>query len=76
MRTDSDEHRHGDAQLVLTGRVDCGGCELTFEATWADSSLSLEDMAEAPVADLTCPGCGAVLKDEPWPGWTFRSEAG
>lgn len=65
-----------DEGLQLRARVDCPKCLITFEVTWHDDSMSLEDMAEAPVADVTCPGCKHVMVDEPWPGWTFRSEAG
>jgi hypothetical protein len=75
-RPDSDEQRRGGAQLVLHSLVDCEGCEITFQATWTDDSMTIEDMAEAPVRDVTCPECGYVHKAMPWPGWTFRSEAG
>lgn len=66
--------------LRLPARVDCENdpslCGQTFEAVWEDDSMTIEDMAEAPVADIKCPNCGHVHKDFEWPGWTFRSEAG
>jgi hypothetical protein len=78
--TDSDEQGRSGGPLVLSALVDCeedeGGCGATFGWTWKDDSLSLEDMAEAPVADVTCPECGAVQTNVAWPGWMFRSEAG
>jgi hypothetical protein len=61
--------------IVLRSLLDCPSCEATFEGIWEDDSLSLQDMAEAPVADQTCV-CGHVMKDEEFPGWMFRSEAG
>jgi hypothetical protein len=75
MRPDSDDVAQGTGGLVLRGRVDCD-CGEIFEGVWRDPSLSLEDMAEAPVADQECPSCGKIHKDEQWPGWAFRSEAG
>lgn len=76
MPQDSDEQRRAGSKLILTAIVDCEGCEVPFQATWYDDSMSLEDMAEAPEADITCPECGHVHPAMAWPGWTFRSEAG
>jgi hypothetical protein len=61
--------------LVLRANLDCE-CGEVFEGEWTDTSLSLEDMAEPPVADQQCPACGLIMADEPWPGWMWRSEAG
>lgn len=61
--------------LVLRALLDCPVCGITFKGVWEDDSLSVQDMAEAPVADQTC-DCGYVMKDEEYPGWMFRSEAG
>jgi catabolite regulation protein CreA len=77
--TDSDEQGRSGGPLVLSALVDCdvlGGCGEVFNWTLEDYSISLEDMAEAPVADVTCPECGAVQTNVAWPGWMFRSEAG
>jgi catabolite regulation protein CreA len=77
--TDSDEQGRSGGPLVLSVLVDCDGpdgCGETFNWTWEDDSISLEDMAEPPVADVTCPECGAVLTNVAYPGWMFRSEAG
>jgi catabolite regulation protein CreA len=77
---DSDEQARSGGPLVLTALVDCdeneGGCGTTFQAIWTDDSLSVEDMAEPPVASITCPECGHVHVAMEWPGWTFYSEAG
>ena len=76
---DSDEQARSGGPLVLTALVDCDGpdgCNETFDWTWEDDSISIEDMAEPPVADVTCPECGAVQTNVAWPGWCFRSEAG
>jgi hypothetical protein len=61
--------------LVLTAYLDCPECEAVFEGVWKDDSLSVQDMAEAPVADQTCPN-GHVMAAEEYSGWMFRSEAG
>jgi len=61
--------------LVLRAILDCSDCDESFEGVWHDSSLSIQDMAEPPVADQKCPN-GHVMKDEVYPGWCFRSEAG
>lgn len=75
MRSDSDEQRRKGTMLVLNGNVDCPACGCVYDGTWTDSSLSLEDMAEPPVAVQACPQCGTQTV-ETWPGWVFRSEAG
>jgi hypothetical protein len=77
---DSDEQARSGGPLVLTALVDCdedeGGCGVTFQAVWTDDSISVEDMAEPPAADITCPECGRTVTAMEWPGWMFRSEAG
>jgi len=62
--------------LRLPARVDCEKCGEVYEETWDDDSDTIEDMAEPPVKDSRCPGCGHVHEDMEWPGWMFRSEAG
>jgi len=37
--------------------------------------MSVQDMAEPPVAEQECPSCGHE-QVETFPGWCFRSEAG
>jgi hypothetical protein len=74
-RTDSDEQARGDEPLRLTANVDCRQCGAAYEGQWADSSISLEDMTEPPVAMQECPACGC-RQEETWPGWMHRSEAG
>jgi len=74
MRSDSDEQGRSGAPLVLTANVDCESCGAVYQGMWADSSMSLEDMAEPPVAVQSC-SCGHQ-QEETWPGWCFRSEAG
>lgn len=63
--------------VVLTALVDCGNpdCGETFEGAWTDDSMSVQDMAEPPVAVQECPSCGHK-QAETYPGWCFRSEAG
>lgn len=63
-------------KLQFDARWDCEQCGTTYIEHWEDDSLSLEDMAEPPVTDSTCPSCGHVHKKLEWPGWMFRSEAG
>jgi hypothetical protein len=54
----------------------CDDCDVDFEGVWVDAeSDTIQDMAEAPVADQTCPN-GHVMKDVEYPGWAFMSEAG
>lgn len=60
---------------ILTAFLDCPECQLTFEATWADDSLDLQDMPSAPVATHTCPACGHQFTQE-YPGWSLFTEAG
>lgn len=59
----------------LTGTVECASCHEVYDGSWADDSMDVNDMAEAPVASQTCPSCGHVQQEE-WPGWTWQSEAG
>lgn len=61
--------------LVLHANIDCEKCELTYEGTWHDDSHTVQDMAEPPVAEQECPGCGH-RQQETYPGWMYRSEAG
>jgi hypothetical protein len=78
-RPDSDDQARDGKVMFLTAVVDCDGpdgCGGMFEAIWEEESMTLEDMAEPPVADQTCTECGKVHKDLAWPGWCFRSEAG
>src|SRR5215472_16843731 len=44
--------------LELTALVDCDGCGTTYEGRWQDESMSVQDMAEPPEAEQTCPACG------------------
>lgn len=63
--------------LELTALVDCGNpaCGETYEGRWLDDSMSVQDMAEPPVAVQECPLCGHT-QEETYPAWCFRSEAG
>jgi hypothetical protein len=61
--------------LILRALVDCGSCGETFEGTWTDDSMSVQDMAEPPEAGQACPACGHVQL-EVYPAWCFNSEAG
>lgn len=61
---------------TLSAIVECPACELEFSGIWPIEG-DIEDLAEAPVADKTCPNphCGYVWSME-YPGWTFQTEAG
>lgn len=63
--------------LILTALVDCANpeCGAVYEGTWTDDSMSVQDMAEPPEAEQTCPTC-EHKQVETFPGWCFRSEAG
>lgn len=63
--------------LELTALVDCANpdCGATYDGNWTDDSMSVQDMAEPPEAEQTCPGCGHVQL-EAYSGWCFQSEAG
>jgi len=63
--------------LELTALVDCVNpdCGETYEGRWLDDSMSVQDMAEPPVAEQECPSCGHK-QEETYPAWCFRSEAG
>jgi Zn finger protein HypA/HybF involved in hydrogenase expression len=61
--------------LILRALVDCAKCGETYEGTWTDDSLSVQDMAEPPEEEQECPACGNVQL-EVFPGWCFNSEAG
>ena len=60
--------------LELSALVDCESCDATYEGHWSDDSMSVQDMAEPPEAEQTCP-CGHQ-QVEVYPGWCFQSEAG
>jgi hypothetical protein len=62
--------------LELTAIIDCENCDEPFEGIWHDDSITEEDMTDTPVADQICTGCGHVHKDQEWPGWMHKSEAG
>lgn len=61
--------------LLLTAILTCPRCGTDFDAWWADEVMDVQDMAEAPVAEQTCPACGHAETVE-YPGWSFRAEAG
>lgn len=61
--------------LLLTAILTCPGCGTDFPGWWADEAMDVEDMAEAPVAGQSCPGCGRT-EQVAYPGWSFRAEAG
>ena len=61
--------------LILNALIDCEECGETFEGTWTDDSMSVQDMAEPPQAEQTCPLCGNV-QTEVYPAWCWTSEAG
>lgn len=65
----------GTNVVELTALVDCRSCGVIFDGWWVDDSLSVQDMADVPEDDQTCPACGNVQR-EPYPGWCFRGEAG
>ncbi len=72
---DSDDvARHG-GPLIFTENVDCPQCDTLFVAEFHDHSMSVEDIAEAPTGEHTCPACGHTWISEVT-GWTFYSEAG
>jgi ribosomal protein S27AE len=60
---------------VLSAFLECPQCGVEFAGVWAVDG-DIQDMAEAPVADKTCPNCGFVMLDVEYPGWTFHTEAG
>lgn len=61
--------------VILRANVECEACGEVYEGTWKDDSLSVQDMAEPPEAEQTCPSCGQVQL-EVYPGWCWNSEAG
>lgn len=61
--------------FVLSAIVECPKCKLEFAGIWPVATGDIQDLAEAPVADKTCPWCGHVWSME-YPGWTFFTEAG
>lgn len=61
--------------LELSALVDCGECGAAYHGRWLDDSMSVQDMAEPPEAEQTCPACGH-RQLEVYPGWTWTSEAG
>lgn len=72
---DAEEQERTGEVLRFSANVDCLRCAVVYEGTWTDSSISVEDMVDAPVQEQTCPQCGYVQEEE-YPGWMFRSEAG
>ena len=72
---DAEEQERTGGILQFSANVDCENCQATYEGTWTDDSISVEDMVDAPVQVQTCPGCGHQQEEE-YPGWMFRSEAG
>ena len=65
------------AVAVFTENVDCPFCGQIFEGEFVDhtKSLSVQDMAVAPLGDHECPECGAFFSS-PMTGWMFFGEAG
>ena len=63
--------------LTLHALVDCQNleCGEVYEGTWTDDSMSVQDMAEPPVAVQQCPVCGHQ-QEETYPAWCWTSEAG
>jgi hypothetical protein len=62
--------------IQLTATVECIACFNEFEGHWIDKDAdTIEDVAEAPVADQTCPNCNNT-QEETYPGWMFHTEAG
>jgi hypothetical protein len=58
----------------LSAIVECPRCACEFSGVWHVTG-DIQDLAEAPVADKTCPSCGKVWSME-YPGWTLFTEAG
>lgn len=54
---------------------DCaGGCETTYEGSWWDPSITVQDMRDRPESVQTCPACGHKQLLE-YPGWGNYGEA-
>ncbi len=70
----SDE-RAEDGPLVFAAVIECKGCEREFEAVWTDSSVDIEQLVAAPVAEQECPWCG-VKADYEYPGFVNFGDAG
>lgn len=64
-----------DCPVRFTELVDCPACAVTFEGVFADDSLSVQDLADAPSARHSCPACGHRFTTQ-LTGWTFYTEAG
>jgi hypothetical protein len=60
---------------ILSAIVECPRCGCEYSGVWAVSG-DIQDMAEAPVSDKECPGCGHIIKAMEYPGWTWMTEAG
>lgn len=72
---DSDAVTRTGELLRFTENVDCGQCGTTFEGTFFDDSMTVEDIVDPPRGRHCCPSCGHQWASE-MTGWTFYSEAG
>lgn len=65
-----------DQPLRLESLVDCVFCGVTFDVLFIapDGVFDLEDLDEAPTADVCCPSCNEKQIAE-YTGWTIHNEA-
>ncbi len=72
---DSDAVARGEQSLVFVENVDCPACNHTFEGTFTDPSMSVEDIVDPPAGWHTCPACGRQWNSH-LTGWMVYGEAG
>jgi len=71
-REDRDKH-----PIQLPAMVDCPECDTVFAVVFTaqEGVFDLEDLIDAPVMVVTCPGCEYAWTQD-YEGWIAHSDAG
>lgn len=76
-RVDEHPDERDREPLTLLNTIDCEECGAFFDVVYVcpDGVFDTEDLIEAPVMDVTCPGCQHTWSRE-YEGWVTHGDAG